>query len=173
MYTCGANLFSVQFSSFTPSRSRGSPRAHDPPTSDSGEREAMRAELLLDLLETGLVALPALALAYRLSAAGFLSEAVLLPTLCAAAVLQMGRQGPASEAGQACSCRPKATPGVALGCVSPALLLGGLLLVRTRAEAPLGTLRVLLVAALVRHTGLEPSTNRPRQDCYSHVWVMS
>jgi hypothetical protein len=108
----------------------------------------MRPGLLLDLLETGLVAVPALALAYRLSAAGLLSEAVLLPTLCAAAVLQMGRQGPASEAGQACSCRPNAAAGVALGCVSPALLLGGLLLVRTRAEAPLGTLRTLLVAAL-------------------------
>ena len=108
----------------------------------------MRPGLLLDLLETGLVAVPALALAYRLSAAGLLSEAVLLLTLCAAAVLQMGRQGPASEAGQACSCRPNAAAGVALGCVSPALLLGGLLLVRTRAEAPLGTLRTLLVAAL-------------------------
>ena len=127
---------------------------------------------MLDLLETGLVAVPALALAYRLSAAGFLSEAVLLPTLCAAAVLQMRRQGPASEAGQACSCRPKAAPGVALGCVSPALLLGGLLLVRTRAEAPLGTLRVLLVAALVRHAGLEPCTNRPRQVCNSHAWAV-
>ena len=108
----------------------------------------MRPEVLLDLLETGLVVVPALALAYRLSAAGLLLEAVLLPALCAAAVLAMGRQGPASEAGQACSCRPKASPGVALGCVSPALLLGGLLLVRTRAEAPLGTLRTLLVAAL-------------------------
>ena len=135
-------------------------------------RHGMRPELMLDLLETGLVAVPALALAYRLSAAGFLSEAVLLPTLCAAAVLQMRRQGPASEAGQACSCRPKAAPGVALGCVSPALLLGGLLLVRTRAEAPLGTLRVLLVAALVRHTGLEPCTSRPRQHCYSHAWAV-
>ena len=132
----------------------------------------MRPELMLDLLETGLVAVPALALAYRLSAAGFLSEAVLLPTLCAAAVLQMRRQGPASEAGQACSCRPKAAPGVALGCVSPALLLGGLLLVRTRAEAPLGTLRVLLLAALVSHAGLEPCTKRPRQHCYSHAWAV-
>lgn len=105
---------------------------------------------LADRVESALVGLVALGLASRLVSSELVAEAALLLILCAL-TFACDTLKPASGASDwttPCSFRPNASRGLALGCISPALLLGALVLVRKQHGMLIAPLEVHLLAAV-------------------------
>ena len=100
-----------------------------------------------DFVEPALVGLVALGLASRLASSVLVAEAALMLALCAL-TFACDALRPASGATDwktPCSFRPNASRGLALGCISPVLLLGALVLVRHQHDVPIVQLQMHLL----------------------------